>query len=261
MSLEARGLTYAYVPGKPVLQGVSLAVAPGNFVFLLGANGSGKTTLLECLGGLRFPQRGVVFLDGRPLAQLAPRERAKRIAYVPQFAEAVFAFTVEELVLFGRAPHIGPLGRPGPRDREKARQALALVGLEGLAERAVTTLSGGEKRLALIARALAQEAPYLLLDEPDAHLDPAHQHRVLAVVRALAREGLGVLATTHNPNAALVYGGRVVLLRAGRTLGAGAPAAVLRPELLEAAYGIPFRAVGDGPGPQALLPRLDEGLT
>jgi len=261
MSLAAQGLTYAYVPGRPVLARVSLAVEPGEILFLLGPNGSGKTTLLECLGGLRLPQEGTVLLDGTPVPQLSPKDRAKKIAYVPQFSEAVFAFTVEDLVLFGRAPHLGPLSRPERVDREKARKALALVGLEGLATRPIHTLSGGERRLALIARALAQEAPYLLLDEPDAHLDPANQHRVLSLVRALAREGLGILATTHNPNAALVYGGRVLLLRAGEVLGQGDPAAVLTPEALAQAYGIPFRIVGDGAGPKAVLPRLDENLT
>lgn len=261
MSLEAHNLTFSYTPGKPVLWGVSLSLEKGALLFLLGANGSGKTTLLECFGGLRFPQGGTVFLDGVPLSRLPPRERAKKIAYVPQFSEAVFAFTVEELVLMGRAPHVGALGRPGPRDREKAHQALAWVGLEELRERAIHTLSGGEKRLALIARALAQEASYLLLDEPDAHLDPANQHRVLSVVRSLSRQGLGVLATTHNPNSALVYGGRAVLLQAGRILAQGEPAAVLQPHLLERAYGIPFQVVGDGTGPRAILPSLDETLT
>lgn len=256
MSLEARNLSYAYVPGNPVLKGVSLALERGRSLFLLGANGSGKTTLLECLGGLRAPQGGQVLLDGRPLAELPLRERAKKIAYVPQFAEAAFAFTVEDLVLFGRAPHLGALGRPRPEDREKARHALALVGLEDLAQRPVTTLSGGEKRLALVARALAQEAPYLLLDEPDAHLDPANQHRVLSMICGLVRGGWGVLATTHSPNSALLYGGEVLLLRAGSALAYGAPKEVLRPELLEAAYGIPFQLVGDGTGPQAVLPAV-----
>ncbi len=261
MSLQAQGLNYAYVPGTPVLRDVSLTLEQGELLFLLGANGSGKTTLLECCGGLRRPQRGAIALDGVPIFRLPPKERAKRIAYVPQFSEAVFAFSVEELVLFGRAPHVGALGRPGRADRKKALQALALVGLDGLRARAVHALSGGEKRLALIARALAQEAPYLLLDEPDAHLDPANQHKVLSVVRSLARQGLGVLATTHNPNSALVYGGRVVVLQAGRILAQGLPGYVLQPALLEQAYGIPFQVVGDGTGPKAILPRLDESLT
>ncbi len=257
MSLVAQEIFYAYVPEKFVLSGVSLRVDAGDILFLLGANGSGKTTLLECLCGVRFPQQGKIFVDGDALSSLSPRERAKRIAYVPQFPEATFAYTAEEMVLFGRAPYVGPFGQPGKKDREKAEKALELVGLWALRNRAVNTLSGGERRLALIARGLAQEAPYLLLDEPDAHLDPANQHRVLSVVRNLANKGLGVVATTHNPNSALLYGKTVLLLNFGKTLAAGEPASVLSPEILEKAYGIPFHVLGDGVDLKAFLPRVD----
>lgn len=256
MNLVAQDLSYAYVPNRYVLLGVNLTVRPGELGFLLGANGSGKTTLLECLCGLRSPERGEILLGEKRLLGFPPRDRAKWVAYVPQFAETVFAYTVEEMVLFGRAPHVGPFGQPSAKDVEKALQALDLVGLGHLRTRAVNTLSGGERRLVLIARALAQEAPFLLLDEPEAHLDPANQHRVLSVVRGLAGDGLGVLATTHNPNSALLYGERVLLLGEGRTLAQGKPAGVLTPEVLAQAYGIPFQVLGDGSGPRAVLPRV-----
>lgn len=234
-----------------------MEVERGEILFLLGANGSGKTTLLECLCGVRVPQQGTVLLDGRELLRLSARDRAKHVAYVPQFPETAFSYTVEEMVLFGRAPHVGPFGRPGRRDWERAYRTLALVGLDGLSRRPITTLSGGEKRLALIARGIAQEAPYLLLDEPDAHLDPANQHRVLSVIRALVKEGLGVVATTHNPNSALLYGDEAVLLRAGKVLARGQPSCALTAEALAEAYGIPFRVLWDGQGPPAVLPRTD----
>ncbi len=256
MSLVGEGITYAYVPNRFVLADVSLVVEPGNTLFLLGANGSGKTTLLECLCGVRSPQLGEITVDGVAFSTLSSRERAKRIAYVPQFPEAAFAYTVEEMVLFGRAPHVGPFGRPTKKDYEKVEEALALVGLEGLRARPITTLSGGERRLVLIARGLAQEAPYLLLDEPDAHLDPANQHRVLSMVQALAEKGLGVVATTHNPNSALLYGHKVLLLRAGKTLAEGDPRHVLSPEILTEAYGISFQVLANGAGTKAFLPRV-----
>lgn len=258
MSLIGRDISYAYVPTQFVLFGVSLTLEPGEVLFLLGANGSGKTTLLECLCGVRFPQAGEILVDDVPLSFLSPRERAKRIAYVPQFPEAVFAYTVEEMVLFGRAPHVGPFSRPTKKDQEKAEKALELVGIYPLRKRPMTTLSGGERRLVLIARGLAQEAPYLLLDEPDAHLDPANQHRILSVVQDLAKQGLGVVATTHNPNSALLYGRKVLLLRFGRTLAQGEPFAVLSPEILTEAYGIPFRILGDGSGMRAFIPRVEQ---
>jgi iron complex transport system ATP-binding protein len=257
MKLVARGVSYAYVPGQLVLHGVDLTVERGDLVFLLGANGSGKTTLLECLCGLRSPIEGEVLLGEQRLSALPPRERAKWVAYVPQFAETAFAYTVEEMVLFGRAPHVGPFGQPSRADLEKALHALDLVGLDGLRGRPMNALSGGEKRLVLIARALAQEAPFLLLDEPDAHLDPANQHRVLSVIRALVKEGLGVVATTHNPNSALLYGDEAVLLRAGKVLARGQPSCALTAETLAEAYGIPFRVLWDGQGPPAVLPRTD----
>lgn len=257
MSIVAHELFYAYNPGQFVLAGVSLEVDQGDILFLLGANGSGKTTLLECLCGVRFPQAGKVLLDGVELSRLSPRERAKRIAYVPQFPEASFAYTVEEMVLFGRAPHVGPFGQPTAKDREKAEKALELVGVGELRKRPVNTLSGGERRLVLIARGLAQEAPYILLDEPDAHLDPANQHRVLSVLVKLAKEGLGVVATTHNPNSALLYGQKVLLLSAGKTLAMGEPSFVLSPEILARAYGIHFQMVGDGSGPRAFIPQVE----
>lgn len=259
MSLVAREIAYAYVSKQFALRGVSLAVDPGQVLFLLGANGSGKTTLLECLCGVRIPQAGEIEVDGVALSPLPPRERARRVAYVPQFAEVAFAYTAEEMVLFGRAPHLGPFGRPTRKDYDKALEAMAAVGIEKLRGRPVNALSGGERRLVLIARGLAQEAPYLLLDEPDAHLDPANQHRVLAVVRALAKNGLGVVATTHNPNAALLYGQTVLLLREGKTMVAGDPHRVLSPQILAEAYGIPFRVLADGAGTKAFIPFVETG--
>lgn len=257
MSLIGHNIFYAYVSGHFVLTGVEVEVERGEVLFLLGANGSGKTTLLECLCGVRVPQRGKVSLDGKILSSLSARERAKNIAYVPQFPETTFAYTVEEMILMGRAPHIGPFGQPGPRDRQKVQEVLALVGLEPLRARPVNALSGGERRLVLIARGLAQEAPYLLLDEPDAHLDPANQHRVLSVVCGLAKNGLGVVATTHNPNSPLLYAQRVLLLRSGRTLATGDPRYVLSAEILTEAYGIAFQVIGDSSGPKAILPLVE----
>lgn len=258
MTLAARGLSYAYLPGRPVLQAVSFALVPGEVVFLLGANGSGKTTLIECLGGLRVPAEGEVVLDGRPVRSCSAAVRARSIGYVPQLHQLAFGFSVWEVVLMGRAPHVGWLSRPGRADRAAATDALRTLGLWDLAGRTFPTLSGGEQRLVLIARGLAQRVRYLLLDEPDAHLDPANQHRLLAAAQGLARAGIGVVVTTHNSNNALLYADRVMVLAGGRSLADGAPAAVLTPEVLSAAYGIPFEVVGDGQGPRAFLPRLGD---
>jgi len=256
MRLWAQDLVYAYVPGRPVLRGITLEVRSGETVFLLGPNGSGKTTFLDCLGGLRAPGGGRVFLGNRPLAALSPRERARAVGYVPQFHEPPFNFTAWEVVLMGRAPYVRLLSQPGARDREAADAALAALGLEEFRHRPYYTLSGGERRLVLVARGLAQGAAFLLLDEPDAHLDPANQHRVLRAVGELVGEGLGVAVTSHAPNNALLYASRVALFARGEVLAQGEPRTVLSPDLLEQAYGIPFVLVGDGDGPRAVLPAV-----
>ncbi|MGY4707519.1 ABC transporter ATP-binding protein [Candidatus Bipolaricaulota sp. J31] len=254
MRLAAHGISYSYVPGRPVLQGVSVELAAGEVLFLLGPNGSGKTTLLECLAGLRRPGAGRVLLGDADLHRLSPRERARRIAYVPQVHRPVFGYSVLEVVLMGRAPHLGTFAAPGREDREVALEALEAVGLPGHAHRPYTELSGGEMRLVLIARGLAQGATFLLLDEPDAHLDPRHQHGVLTLVRDLTARGLGALVTSHSPNNALRYPDRVVLLSAGRVRAQGAPEEALTPPRLRETYGMEFVLLVGENGHRALVP-------
>ncbi len=254
VELCSEGVSYAYVPGRLVLREVTLAFAAGEVAFLLGPNGSGKTTFLDCLGGLRRPVHGQVLFNGRSVFAMSARERARLMAYVPQFHEPPFNFTAWEVVLMGRAPYVRWMSAPKARDREAADRALAALGLEEFRFRPYYTLSGGERRLVLIARGLAQGAAFLLLDEPDAHLDPANQHRVLVAIRSIARQGLGAIITSHNPNNALLYGDRVALFAQGEVLACGAPAEVVTPTLLQQAYGIPFAVVGHGPSLRAVVP-------
>lgn len=256
MTLRTKDLVYAYVPGRPVLRGVTLELRSGETTFLLGPNGSGKTTFLDCAGGLRAPAAGEVLLGERPLRSFSVRERAQLVGYVPQFHEPPFNFTAWEVVLMGRAPYVRWLSQPNAKDRRAADKALAELGLEAFRNRPFYTLSGGERRLVLVARGLAQGAAFLLLDEPDAHLDPANQHRVLLAVQKVGEEGLGTGVTSHSPNNALLYANRVALFSSGEVLAQGVPADVVAPPLLERAYGIPFTAVGDGDGPRAVLPAL-----
>ena len=254
MRLSAHGISYAYTPGRPVLAGLSLEVREKEVLFLLGPNGSGKTTLLECLCGLREPQRGKVLLGDRDVYSLPPRTRAKHLGYVPQVHRPVFGFRVWEVVLMGRAPHLGPFATPGKEDLREVAWALEAVGLTALAGRPYTQLSGGELRLALIARGLAQGVKFLFLDEPDAHLDPSHQHRVLGLIGELAERGLAPVVASHHPNNALHYGGRVALLGAGRLLVSGPPGEVLTPGWLRELYGMEFELLVGKDGGRALIP-------
>ena len=255
MKLVARSVSYAYTPGIDVLRDVSLAVSGSEILFLLGANGSGKTTLVECLTGIRAPRSGQIQIDGQRLDRLSPSERARRIGLVPQIHEPVFSFTVADVVLMGRAPHLGLFARPSRHDLLEVRKALEAVGLWSLRRRPYTQTSGGERQLALIARGLAQGATCLLMDEPAAHLDPHHQHEVFRVVRRLADEGFAFVVTSHHPNNALLYATSVVLLLDGAAVIQAPPDEAITEGNLEAVYGLPFELVRGHNGSRAVLPR------
>ncbi len=236
--LQAQSLDVGY-PSHAVGRGFSLQLQPGRVLALLGPNGGGKTTLLKTLLGLLPPLGGQVLLDGRALTAHGVRERARRLAYVPQSHAGAFAFTVGDLVLMGRTAHGGWLARPGARDREAAVAALARLGIEHLADRPAPEVSGGERQLALIARALAQEAAFIVLDEPTASLDFGNQGKVLREIGRLAEAGLGVLFSTHDPNHAARHAHEALLIRDGRTLAQGPVAQVLQQPLLAQLYGAP----------------------
>ena len=216
-----------------------MALATGEVLALLGPNGGGKTTLLKTLLGLLAPKAGEVRLGDRPLASYASRERARLIAYVPQSHVATFAFTVEAVVLMGRTAHGNLFSRPTAADRAVAARALERFGIAHLRERPYTMISGGERQLALLARALAQEPQFIVLDEPTASLDFGNQGKVMREIRALAAAGHGVLFTTHDPNHAMRAADRAFLLREGARIAEGAIGAVLNRAQLEALYGAP----------------------
>lgn len=256
MKLLATDLAFAYSSGQEVLHSVSLSLHDGQVMFVLGSNGSGKTTLLQCLAGLLPPLRGSITIDGRPLHELSLRTRARQIGLVPQLHEPVFEFTVYQIVLMGRAPHLGLFERPGKGDEEAARIAIEAVGIQHLIHRAYTRISGGERQLVLIARGLAQGAGILLMDEPAAHLDPHHQHDVLSVVRNLAADGFAFAIASHLPNHALLYADQVAFLVDGALAHCGPPADTLTEEALRTAYQMEFEIIRNDHGAKAILPRM-----
>jgi iron complex transport system ATP-binding protein len=227
--------------GRPVVDRVSATVEAGDWVALIGPNGAGKTSLLRAIAGL-LPCEGSVALGGRPAASLDRRERARQLAVVPQEPETPPWLTVAEYVLLGRTPHLGPLAREGGADREAAWRALERLDLEPFVDRPLGTLSVGERQRAVVARALAQEAPIVLLDEPTAALDIGHQQQALELLDALrASEGLTLLAAMHDLTLAAQYADRVLLLAAGRIVADGSPAAVLTEAALAEHYGASVR--------------------
>lgn len=255
--LAAHDLTHAYREGRLVLRGVSLEVRAGQVVYLLGRNGSGKSTLMRCLSGVLRPQRGTVRVGGEVLHTLPAAERARRVGMIPQAHVIPFAYTVRQIVLMGRAPHLGLFGVPRQPDYDIAEDALEAVGMGTLADAPFSQLSGGQQQLVMIARGLAQQCRVLLMDEPDAHLDLNNQQRVMTIVAQLAAQGLSFVVASHVPNNALVYAHAVLLLQQGRVLASGSPAQVLTEPLLSAAYDLDTEVIYDSSGriARAILPR------
>jgi iron complex transport system ATP-binding protein len=254
VTLQARALGYGY-PGRRVGHGLELSLGAGEVMCVLGPNGGGKTTLFRTLLGLLPAQAGEVLLDGQGLAHLPRLEIARRMGYVPQGHAAQFAFTVREAVLMGRTAHVGLFAAPGAADREAAARAIAVLGIDALAERAVTELSGGERQLAMIARALAQGARLLVLDEPTASLDFGNQVRVLREIRGLASQGYAVVFATHDPSQAFLAATRVLLLAHGGMFRQGTPQEVITPENLRAVYGVEVR-IAEVDGARVCVPAL-----
>jgi iron complex transport system ATP-binding protein len=230
---------------REVLSDVSLSLAPGRVVALLGENGSGKSTLLKILAGLLAPVRGTVSFGGRPLPSLRRDEAARLVAWLPQSFEPFFPSTALELVLLGRTPHLGPLAAPGTADRAAARAALAEVDGADLAERDVREISGGERQRVYLARVLAGGAPVLLLDEPTANLDPRHRYLVAEILRRRAAAGGLCILSTHEVDLAAAVADVAVLLGRGRVLAAGPISETLTRALLESVFGVPA-CVGAG---------------
>ncbi|MFG1478732.1 ATP-binding cassette domain-containing protein [Xanthobacter sp. V4C-4] len=236
--------------GRALLHEVSLTLAPGRVVGIVGHNGSGKSTLLKLLARQQAPSAGALRLDGRDLSGWSSRAFARMVAYLPQTPPSAGALMVRELVACGRYPWHGALGRKTARDREAVDAALRLADVEGLADRLVETLSGGERQRVWLAMLVAQEARYLLLDEPIAALDVAHQVEVMALARQLGHaRGLGVAVVLHDVNIAARFCDELVALRGGRLLTCGPPAEVVTADGLEAIYGIPM----------AVMPHPDGG--
>jgi len=221
-----------------VLREVSLEVPEGAVVALAGRNGAGKTTLLRIASRVLRPSAGRVSILGVPIDEFSRRDLAKQVAVVPQDTPVSFPFRVIEVVLMGRSPHLGVLGFESRADVSLARDVMARVGIEGLADRSILDLSGGERQLVLIARALTQEPRVLLLDEPTAHLDLAHRVAVLDLVRDFAHDGRSALVVSHDLSLSARASDRLALLSEGLVLDCGTPADVLTPENLMTAFGI-----------------------
>jgi len=237
---EAEHLAYRYPQGALAVRDISLGVSTASLTAIIGANGSGKSTLIRMLAGLLRPASGRILLDGTPLEKWQPRMRAREIAYMPQATAAAFPFRALDVVLSGRTPHTGAWSLEGAGDRERAMGALESVGAAHLADRAVTSLSGGERQMVVLARALAQEPRLLLLDEPAASLDLNHRAGLMrTLVRFRERRGLAVVMITHDLQLTGSLFDRIVALRGGEVAAQGRPEDVLQSAVLSDVFGEP----------------------
>ncbi len=255
-SLVAQQLGFGY-SRQPVGRDVNLTVVPGEVICLLGPNGSGKTTLFKTILGLLARQSGSISLDGQDVNTLTRNQIARKIAYVPQAHESVFPYTVHDMVLMGRTVHQKLFSAPRRSDAEQAQQTLEQLGIGDLAKREFTRISGGQRQLTLIARALAQDAPIIVMDEPTASLDFGNQVRVLQHVRQLSKNGLGIIFSTHNPDHALACASQVLVLADGIQQASGTPSTVLTEKLLSNVYQVDVRLERLSNGQQVCIPRFD----
>ena len=247
-ALAVRDVHFAY-GDKNVLRNVSFAVSRGSICGLFGPNGSGKTTLFRCCLGLLAPLRGEILVGGEPATAMGIAQLAKRIAYVPQEHKYGFPFLVREIVAMGRTPHMNGFFRLSHGDMHKVDEALELVGITDLADEPCTALSGGQRQLASLARALAQEAPLMLLDEPTSALDFSNQMAVWQTLRRITARGVTVLVCCHDPNHILWFCDEAAVLHQGRLVTAGPSREALTPEVLHTLYGpdLEVCAVGGRP--------------
>jgi iron complex transport system ATP-binding protein len=234
--IEISGLTYGY-DAAPAVSDISFTVGRGEFLGIIGPNGSGKSTLLRLMSGVLPPWRGQIRVDGKPVSAYGRSELCRRIAVVPQETRIDFPFSVTEVVLFGRTPHLGGFGFEGDPDLQAAERAMARTQTTPLARRAITQLSGGERQRVIVARALAQEPSFLLLDEPGAFLDIRHEVEMYDLLRELQSEGMTIVTVLHDLNLAALYCDRVALLDTGRLAQIGSPEEVLTYATLTRVYG------------------------
>ena len=256
--LQLSKVSFHYGPGRFHLDGISLEARGGELVGLLGPNGSGKSTLIKLITRLLRPQAGRVLLAGRDAGEFSQRQFARRVAYVPQETQAAFAFTAMEAVLMGRNPYLGTMGFQSEADYAKAAEALRRVDAARFADVLLDELSGGERQRIILARALAQEAELLVLDEPASFLDVRHQYDLYRLLRSLAHdEGRTCIASSHDINVAAAYCDRLVLLAGGRVVADGPPQEVLTADRLLEVYEVEVEIVHRDDGRLVVLPRID----
>lgn len=236
--MEMKNGTFAYNSKDNIFEDINFKIDNGDVFCILGANGTGKTTLLKCLNGLMKINSGEIFLKGQDIYSMNHSEIAKNIGYIPQMHNSTFPFTILDVVLMGRAPHIDVFSSPSKQDMKIAKKSLRSLGIYHMREQPYTEISGGEQQLVFIARVLAQQPKVLILDEPTSHLDFGNQIRTLNIIEKLANSGLSVIMSSHFPDHAFISAKKVAILKDTKFIDIGTPDEVINEQNMEEAYGI-----------------------
>ncbi|QQR81630.1 MAG: ABC transporter ATP-binding protein [Deltaproteobacteria bacterium] len=236
MTLQIQNISYAYTENASVLQDVSCTFETGELLGILGPNGAGKTTLLKILAGFLSPQSGSVDYQSKNISHLSIKERSRLIAYVAQSEEIFLPYTVRQIILMGRAPYLGLMGFESAKDQEIVTEAMELTDVKKFENRLIQDLSGGEQQRVFLARALAQQTPILLLDEPTSHLDLHHQIHFFKLLNTLRKKGLTIITTLHDLNLASLFADRCLILKNGQAVALGSPGSIFTSQLLSDVY-------------------------
>ena len=252
--LRIENASFSYNGKEKIFEGINLDVNKGDILCILGPNGTGKSTLIKCINGLLKLNGGNVFLNDKNIYDMARTDLAKKVGYIPQSHSSTFAFSVFDVVLMGRAPHLSVTSVPGKKDFKIADKAIESLGISYLKDKTYTEISGGEKQMVLLARVLAQEPEVLLLDEPTSHLDFGNQIRTLDVINRLSQNGLSVVMTSHYPDHAFLSSNKVAIMKDGCIMDIGEPESVVTEENMRKAYGIDVKVIDVDDSRKACIP-------
>jgi iron complex transport system ATP-binding protein len=252
--LEIIEAEFSYSGKRKIFEDINFSLEEGDILCVLGPNGTGKSTLIKCINGLLKLSRGNIFLRNKDINTMGKDDLAKSMGYIPQTHDSTFAFKVSDVVLLGRAPHLGLTESPGSKDLKIAQDAMESLGISHLKDKPYTEISGGERQLVLMARVLAQKPKILLLDEPTSHLDFGNQIRILEIINKLSSSGLSVIMTSHYPDHAFISSNRVVILKNGALMAIGSPEEVVTEENMRKAYNIDVRILNVEKHRKAVVP-------
>lgn len=250
--MEIKNCSFAY-EDNDIFEDINFSITPGDIFCILGANGTGKTTMIKCLTGLMNPNSGEILVDGKNMKSFSPSDLAKKIGYIPQIHNSTFPFTVLDVVLMGRSPHLDMFESPSEKDYKIALEAIESMNIGYIKDKAYTEISGGEQQLVFIARVLAQEPSILILDEPTSHLDFGNQIRTLNIIKKLSSRGLAVIMSSHFPDHAFISATKVALMNEKKFIAIGKPEDVITQDNMKKIYGVNVKILDIG-GRMACVP-------